>query len=470
MRRTLLLMVILAGCSTAHGRAVGRAQEAARSGDLQGEAFAWAEACRLRPDDAASCSEAHRAAHALLARAETFCEATSPRACLEALEPVGALGTFPRVEARAREAQEAICGREPQELGAALAWIACMDHLPLSEEASRAARLGSSGRIRARMGQVGQGASALLQEVAGCLEGGHPLRPRSEAQRKSVRLSATIDGSSVLGLCEDLAHLPIACGAGERFSIAAHTLGVDHHVSHRTLEGTYEAGTRRHPNPDWTVKSQRVLDLEAEVRAAEGRSRRADEACRQAERHLSDARHCRDCPARYERERRCADKEELGRIHRDREGELSRAKLDLVGVPDFYEEAVVRPYRIREALHRWEVDVEVSLGRGEVSRQSIVLEDREHPGFAPAGIAADPLHVPGAGDITDAIRSRLRGTLEQQVRAWLIRQADARAASCPLPARWSDDVWLECWAESSFWRGQGHGGAELVGHAGVECG
>lgn len=128
-----------------------------------------------------------------------------------------------------------------------------------------------------------------------------------------------------------------------------------------------------------------------------------------------------------------------------------------------------RRYRLVETLHRWEVEVELKLAGGRRLIRTIDFEDREHPGFGPAGLVADPLHEPTQADIRDAVRGLLVDALEVEVRQWLIARAEARARSCPLPARWGDDNWLGCWAEHSFWRGDGQGGAALVQRAGVGC-
>lgn len=200
------------------------------------------------------------------------------------------LGFQREVEGWAQASRDAICGDEPGEVDAALGWIACIEALPASEEVAHHARRVLAGRMRARAPQARSDTAALLQEAASCLDGAGSQARASEPRRLQVEVVGAIDGLSVPELCGALSHLPIACGAGQRFSVAARTLGVDHRVSRQTIEGTYDAGARRIRNPEWELRSQRVLALESNVRRAEGELRLAEASCRQAERNLFDAR------------------------------------------------------------------------------------------------------------------------------------------------------------------------------------
>lgn len=431
------------------------------------EAFAWREACDARPGAEASCAEAARKARALLYGAEGVCDTAPPEACLDALEPVSRLLADGRIEERASVALRRICGPQPQGIAEELGWIGCLEGLPLSSQVARSARDSLATELRSEGARWSPGAALALGQAASCLDGGALPSTSLHPARQRIDVEATVEGAYLPDLCASLSLQAIECGDGAIFEVSATLFPVEHGFTTSAREGIYEAGKKRTPNPAWELESERVLAAEKAVRASDGHLKLAETACDQAQRRLYGESLCHDCEARFERDRRCSDRDVLRDLHRERERDRDLAGLALFGLPQTLEEPIFRPYRIEERLHRWEAFYEATVaGRRLLGR--IAFEDREHPGFAPAELAADPLEAPTPEAFHDALAERLLRRLEEEVQAWLRDLATERREACPAPTRW-EGGWLECWAEASFWSEGDLDGSLLIREAGVPC-
>lgn len=458
-----LAILVLSGCTTAHGRAVARAEAARERGDPMEEARAWREACGLEKE---SCPEAEaateRAIVSVLGSAATACDGGPVERCLAALRPARELAPEdPRLLGRidgAAALHAAGCEADDP-----VGRLACLEgpRVAIGRPSYDALVQGSRDALARSFADSAEASVADAPKVAwrsaaACLVG---ERVQVDPLRIPVAIEAQLEGTALdpCGLLRGA-----SCDPKPLLTLQVRgSLGAPRHLAESTERPVeWISGTRSVANGAYDAAAVRATVAEQGLQSAEVEAALSRSACDDAERNLSSARFCFDCWERRERDRLCDAARVLADLEADRRRDRDEARRLLATTPATLDEPIRSQHLVRETVHRWEAAWKVETG-GAVEGGLLRIEDLERAGFAPAGIDADPLVEPEPGAFDRLFAARLRTTLARRL------QAQA-SADCPLPARWTDE-WLACWARARSVGGEAPDGAVLLGARGIPC-
>ena len=331
-------------------------------------------------------------------------------------------------------------------------------------------------------GTPSAGAAAAAWSVAGCLVPEEEARVRrleslARLERASaVPIRVVVGGSGAAtrlraeDLCEIVAanNPAVRCASTPDALVARVDLDLSeavHSRSSATKSLPYKKGERVFVNPAYAPAQDRVARAERDLRRAESEADTANLACERASGAHTRASYCWDCAERIEKELQCKAAD-LGREARSRrQAELAAARSDASRIPELLREAENAELVYVETTHRWTatLDTTIRLGDSRPERfiDTIVFQDTERDSAAAAGVGADPLEDPPRDYFVRGISGHVRARLPKILDAALAQRAAARQMSCSGNPVWSAE-WLECWAETRYWKRQPIDAAPLL--------
>ncbi|AKU92121.1 hypothetical protein [Vulgatibacter incomptus] len=478
--------LVLAGCSTAFGRAIRRGDEASARDDLVGAAVAYREACGLRPDDGEACRKADDVARVAVEReverATAGCETGDAVSCLDALRAARDLrpddpSVLALVDGAASRHAEG-CGRAtaPSEV---VPVVGCLQRIErqvdrpgygelVRAEERRAASVLGSLLVAAK---GAPGAELALASAASCL--GVPSQEADarsrflEAATLPVRLRLDVGGAWIqpADLCASLSS-GARCVDGSSAVLEVGIRGVlgrtQHEVTKEERSISYAVGSVDVPNPAYITADRKSREAQRAVSELEPRAAIARTHC---DRARSDSMGTSlGSSERSLEDRLCDEARILDRLLSDRQSTLRSAESEMSRLQPTVSETIYGKHRYVIEHHKWWTSFSTSIG-GSTWEETLELEDTSNPGFAPAGLAADPLEAPDRGTFERWFGERLAAAFSAEVDRELAARAELRQRDCVGPVQW-DPAWLQCWAEVSLARGRIPSGQQLLRDAG----
>ncbi len=495
----LLALLVLSGCNTAYREAMALARDAAIRGDFLTAARAYRDACTAAPDDKVACTRVplfvEKATAQALELAGPSCEAGDLDRCLPPLLAAWDLSPdHPELSAMFEKASQFHTERCAQwkldgPLNAAVTGLACLQsrgrQFPIP---SYQTRLGeSSSRVASRFvdlaltaqGQNHAGAATVLWSTAQCLAPGEKnLAPRVERSRQAflsqsaIPVAIRLDGSmpppvasALSGVCAYLAMgLPswARCASPEPLPGDPEPLRLQVNAVIENPEKTrtehvdtvrYVSGTERVRNPDYTTAQENLSYAESELQSAREKRKEKDAECEKAqEKHEATCVTCTPSSSPCEEARAAASAVKTAESDRD------EARRTLNNTPDTVLEDVYDDFTYSVWTHRWKSGFRFTLQASTPSARPVEkvgemrFEDREHVGFGPAGLQADPLVVPPPQAYADVFLQQLAPHVLAAVKRDSEARGAVRGAQCgALPADGSVS-WVQCWAEAALWK------------------
>lgn len=498
-RLVLAVTILLTGAcgNAARDAALERANTARARGDVVGEALALRDACAAARDDKDLCQRAQEAWKSAVA----FTQQNARTGCADVATPVAVdrcLGLVTQIrrlvpnDTEAARLAEVAARRHAAHCEAASPqWqtsIPDMLELVRCEEA-RAEQIrlesyeqeimNSRGLARDQLlAQLGKleghaGAAAELLAAASCLVPAPDLVERArgarvafiDKNRASIDLRATMT-TPLPELCAGAADAlrgRAVCGSPRPSAPQLTVIGeiaidpVEHAAFDSTESKDYVAGIIRFENPEYRPAVDQERSARQARDQAESTFRRDDSDCRSAESTLSSqsATCGSSCPARAERDRACNRKSSSESMYRSRQSDWESADRRLSNTPSMSEREDIRTATYSVRHHAWRVPWRAQFrsdGRAVPVTGQVTAADEETAGAPVAGVASDPLTVPGNRWFISGVRDQVAARLAELADAALQRRASDLAVSCAPPARWTAD-WLDCWARSRFWAG-----------------
>jgi hypothetical protein len=494
----LLALLVLSGCNTAYREAMALARDAAIRGDFMTAARAYRNACAARPEDELACTRvplfAEKATAQAIAEARPACEAGDLDRCLPPLLAAWDLiPHHPELSSLFEKASQLHTERCAQwsldgPLNAAVTGLACLQargrQLPVSSYQTHLAA--SASRVASRFvdlaltaqGQNHAGAATVLWSTAQCLAPGENLAPRVERSRQdflgpsAIPVAIRLDGSmpppvssALSGVCAYLATgLPpwARCAGSEPMPGQPEPLqlqvdAVIQHPAKSRAEDVhtvrYVSGTEEVRNPDYTTAKENLALAESDLQSAREKRKEKDAACEKAqEKHEATCVTCPTPRSPCEEARDAASDEKTAESARDEaRGTLNRTHATVT--VDVYDDFTYSVW-----THRWVSGFRFTLQASTPSSRPVQkvgemrFEDREHVGFQPAGLVADPLVVPPPQAYADIFLQQLAPQVFEAVKRDSMARGAVRGAQCgALPADGSVS-WVQCWAEASLWK------------------
>lgn len=489
--------LVSSGCYTALRQAIERGEAASARGDLLGAAVAFRDACQLDPSDAELCARSRQATRAAVdgavAQARPLCAAGDVAGCLAAIKPVRVFGNDPAIGEildQAGWAHAQGCASAPLDSPeAAVVLVRCLEsrskELPtasyrdrIREGRMRAADL-LVQRARASADRHPGSASALLGAAA-CLDGEASTREKLEAATSRflekaqlpVSIEVKVPGGpppvELAALCQTArGKLPatVRCDGSAKTVLPKIGISIDldlkplaHEVTDTVREVRYLARTDLVRNPDHAITQR---DLRHDRRAAERLQNelavaRAD--CETAQSLLARANYCTHCQERAYEESTCNRAEALRLTYNERVDAYNDGVDQLNRTPAVVQQNVYETFRYVEHHHRWEAplsarfDVRGARAAAPFTDSATVRFERvEHVGFEPAGLEAAPRRDPTPSEVHQLVADRLVEQISRLVGTELGARARDQLSACGAPPATLNDVWLECWAEATFW-------------------
>ncbi|WP_224244952.1 hypothetical protein [Hyalangium gracile] len=500
---SLLTLLVLSGCNSAYRQAMSRAEDAAIAGDFMTAARAYRDACAASPDDEKACSRApvfaQKATDQAIATARPACDAGDLDQCLPPLLAARDLiPDHPEVNSMLEKAGQVHAERCASKykadgpLATASAELGCLQarsaQLPvpgyqslLTERAnqlsSRFAQLAATAQ-----GPSSEGAASVLWSAAQCLAPAEPTASRAAQSRQGflaqsaipvgIRLEGRIPrqiSDSLSGLCERMASNlapaarcaggSVAAGQPEPLEIRLNALieRVVERVHEDVRSVRYVSGTRQVRNPEYKAVRERYRYAENEVERVASQKDDKEKACAQAKKT-----HAASCVGCTEQKSPCDEVAALDDELKSRRSDLREARRILDSTPETLTEEVWDDFIYSVLTHRWTSNYKYSLqssssGSAPTPEQTgaLAFEDQEHVGFAPGGLAPDPLNVPPPEAYASAFVGNVAPSVFAAVQADSVARGAARRAQCSaLPQDWGP-AWVQCWAEATLWeRGQ----------------
>jgi hypothetical protein len=505
----LLALLVLSGCNTAYREAMALARDAAIRGDFLTAARAYRDACTAKPEDELACTRvplfAEKATAQALESARPACEAGDLDRCLPPLLDAWDLSPHhAELSAMFEKAGQLHTERCAQwsldgPLNGAVTGLACLQsrgrQLPISSYQTRLA--GSASRVASRFvelaltaqGQNHAGAATVLWSAAQCLAPGENLAPRVERARQNflsqsaLPVSIRLDGSmpppvatALSGVCAYMAaELPpwARCASPQPLPGDPEPLQLQVNAVIQMPEKTrtedvrsvrYVSGTERVRNPDYDTAEENLALAESDLRSARDKRKQKDAECEKAqEKHEAT---CVTCPTPKSP---CDEAREAASEEKDAESARDQASRTLSNTPNTVLVDTYDDFTYSVWTHRWKSGFRFTLQASTPSSTpfeqvgEMRFEDREHVGFGPAGLVADPLVVPPPQAYADLFLQQLAPPVLAAVKRDAQARGAVRGAQCgALPADGSVS-WVQCWAEAALWKnGQAPQPTELL--------
>ena len=508
----LLTLLVLTGCNSAYREAFSRAKDAAIRGDFVSAARGYRDACAAAPDDKDACGRlptfVQKGTDQAIASATPACEVGDLDHCLpQLLDGKDLSPDHPMVNSMLEKASVVHTERcakwdDKGPVSTAVAGLACLQarghQLPVPSYQAlltqRAQGIASrlSGLAATANQQGTQGAAAVLLSAAQCLAPETGVGQQAQQARgafyaqSAIPVDARISGSvprriaaGLEDLCPRLSSgLPpwarcVENGAvnGQpdplQLQVDAVIQRVQATVSENVDQVKYVKGQRWVLNPRFVEVERELRRADKALEAAEKEKAEKDSACAKAQKEHEAS--CVGCPDPGEKKKAACDAAlQAGVAYANNHSVREEVRKTLAATPERLSEDVWDTFTYSVMTHHWSSGYSFNLtsntpGANQAGQSSGVLafEDREHVGFEPARLVADPLVVPPDQAFSDAFLHELTPHLMTALQRDAQARAAARQAQCStLPANWSPS-WVQCWAEAALWGN----GAEPPPHA-----
>ncbi len=466
----LVLLLCLSACRPAWQDALEAGQRARDAGDDVGAAAQFLRACEQgAPEDTGACAAAKttaaRAAHEAIERSEKSCRSGEIGLCFSGLAPVRAVnaqGSKERSKIEellevCSEVHTSSCGQLPlRNLDDAVARYRCVALLraEMALPAHETRVDNQTHQIAAFLQQethrheskTAFGAAAVNAGLAQCTIGGTETKRWVDddsalffsAGRLPARVQIAGSSSSAKErLCQGLGRGPLQCSD----DMEAATTGVAANgvLKIRKLKHTskptdklieYVAGIEKIANPEFESISRQIKAEARALREHEQAASAAKSECTRAGDALVKAGNCTSCAELTEQEKSCSKSKDLADVLQKAIDALDSKKAQLSRTPPELERERRATHSWIETRHTWTLPFELSIDGGVAVQDSVVVEDTENPGFAPAHIEARKIHEPSTSSLQTQVEDRANAQVMAELTRQLVARAKALAPSC----------------------------------------
>jgi hypothetical protein len=478
--------LILAGC--AFQTQMHEAERAVGLRDWKTAAFAYQEACELRPRHEEACELAHkigrRATEDAVDAAREACLAKNFDACLRELQPARELSPgdpgVAQVLDEAGQLRLAQCDvQRAHSVDAALEAVACVQEPrqrigtdAYAQEVAKVETNAANAFIREMVKYKGNPAAQwVLASVAQCFEanGNRALMVNELGHefldRASIHLEPAIGMAgratpppAFEGTCEAVAAdfegttCTKAYKTNETLRVELRTaLGTTRHqVTPETRSVRYVARVEQRPNPEYAAAVAARRDSSAAFHDYEPTYVEASRACVEATTAWQQTS-CSGCSEAIAKDEACAKADSARTIYDRRLAELEAAKRLVETTPPMVDVPIYADHVYTIHHHRWSADWKIETRGAAALGGVFTVTDDENRGFPPAKIDDDPLRPPATDHFEQALAAAVQQHFREQVRADLQRRAAEQRARCNDPRPDWRGPTLACRVEADLW-------------------